>query len=411
MKSRLTTALSICALLIVAASVTAAEYETVRDRSAKAIMPASSLRGASYRVNDVVPTDGYTDRWSVNSDFGAFDVSGDAALRKLLIEIPAIVELQKTSKTKEFAKGVGGAAKAPLSFVKSLVTHPVDTVTGVPKGAYDLVENAAVSVSTTANPAEDSKLEQVLKMSSYKRDIAARLNVDPYSSNKVLQKNLNSIAWAATIGDWAFSAAMLPAGAAGSVVSNVRLANSVKNVIAQETPQRLRIINDEKMTAMGIAEELRKRFLDQPHFTPRHATIIVANLEQLRDVPGRDGFLTVALNAEDEAQANFYTAMAQMLRGYHETVAPLSGLTSLNRIVVGQAKTGQAFLPLPVDQLLWLERVERVSTQLKAYSGPGFNGKFDLWMTGVASPLARQELAARGFTVTEAVHTKVEVLD
>ena len=411
MKPRLATALAIGALLIVAASVTAAEYETVRDRSAKSILQASSLRGPNYRINDVVPTDGYTDRWSVSSDFGTFDVSGDAALRKLLVEIPAIAELQKTSKTKEFAKGVAGSAKAPLTFVKSLVTHPVDTVTGVPKGAYDLVENAAVSVSTTRNPAEDSRTEQILKMSSYKRDLAARLNVDPYSSNKVLQKNLNSIAWAATIGDWAFSAAMLPAGAAGSVVSNVRLANSVKNVITQETPQRLRIINDEKMTAMGIAEDLRKRFLDQPHFTPRHATIIVANLEQLGGVTGRDRFLTVALNAEDEAQANFYTAMAQMFRGYHQTVAPITGLTPLNRVVIGQAKTGQAFLPLPTDQLLWLERVDRVSAQLKGHSEPGFNGKFDLWMTGVASPLARSELAARGFTVTEAVHTKVEVID
>jgi hypothetical protein len=103
--------------------------------------------------------------------------------------------------------------------------------------------------------------------------------------------------------------------------------------------------------------------------------------------------------------------MAQMLRGYHETVAPLTGLTSLNRIVIGQAKTGQAFLPLPVDQLLWLDRVDRVSGHLKTYSGAGFNGKFDMWMTGVASPLARSELAARGFTVTEAVHTKVEILD
>jgi hypothetical protein len=167
---------------------------------------------------------------------------------------------------------MGGAAKAPVSFVKGLVTHPVDTVSGVPKGAYELVENASVSVSTTRNPAEDSRTEQ-------------------------LQKHLNSIAGASTLGDWAFSAVMLPAGATGSVVSNVRLANSMTNVLKDEPPQRLRIVNDETLTRLGIPADVRKRFRDQP----------------LAGVAGLDAFLNVAGDARDEGQANFYVAMAQPL--------------------------------------------------------------------------------------------------
>jgi hypothetical protein len=37
-------------------------------------------------------------------------------------------------------------------------------------------------------------------MSSHKRDLASKLNVDVYSSNKLLQKHLNSVAWAAEPG-------------------------------------------------------------------------------------------------------------------------------------------------------------------------------------------------------------------
>src|SRR5262249_45673932 len=257
-----------------------------------------------------------------------------------------------------------------------------------------------------------SRYAQALKMSSYKRDLASKLNVDVYSSNTELQKHLNGVAWAATLGDWAFSAAMLPAGVGGSVVSNVRMVNSLRNVLKEESPQRLRIINDEKLSAMGINEDLRKRFLDHPQFTPTHMTIITANLERLGSLTGRDAFLAVATYAQDEAQANFYMAMAQVLRGFHETVAPLTGLIPINRFVVAQTKTGQALVALPVDRLLWLDRVGLGSARLQSQDAPpGFNGPFDLWITGTASPLAKQQMATRGFTVTESVGSKVEVID
>jgi hypothetical protein len=409
MRVNLRTTLVAFATVLVATAGGTADYEAPRDRSAKDILAPTVLKGTHYRIRDVVATDGYTDRWTVDSDFGIFDVDGDGALRKLLLEIPAIAELSKASKTEAFTKGLGGAARAPIGFVKSLVTHPVDTISGVPKGAYELVENAGVSVSTTRNPAEDSRAEQLLKMSSHKRDFAAKLNVDVYSSNKVLQKHLNSIAWASTLGDWTFSAAMLPAGVGGTVVSNVRLADSVKNVLKDEPPQRLRIINDDILTKLGVQEDVRKRLLDHPNFTPRHTTIMCKNLEGLAGVTGLDAFLNVATEAQDETQANLYTAMAQLLRGYHQTVSPLTAIVGLNRITVAQTKGGQGFLPLPVDRLLWTDRVDRVSDQLKA-TNTG-TGKVDLWLTGTVSPRARQELGSRGFTVTENVQNRIEILD
>jgi hypothetical protein len=399
-------------VVLVAGPLAAADYEVPGERLAKDIVPAAMLKGPHHRIRDVVPTDGYTDRWTVDSDFGVFEVAGDGALRKLIPEIAAIAELRKFSKTEAFGKGLWNATKAPVGFVKSLVTHPVDTVTGVPKGAYEVVENVGTSVSTTRNPAEDSRAAQVLKMSSYKRDYANKLDVDVYSSNKVLQKYLNSVAWAASVGDLAFSVAMMPAGVGGTVVSNVRLANSVKNVVKEEPPQRLRIRNDETLTRIGIGEDLRKRFLDHPSFTPRQFTIICANLDALKDVGGRDAFLTVALGAQDEVQANFYTTMVQLLRGYHETVSALSGITPLNRITVAQARTGQAVLALPLDRLIWTDRVDQVSGHFTSgYSAGGFNGKVDLWLTGTASARARQTLATRGFSVIENAHLRVEVLD
>ena len=408
----MTKVLTVIGLLLVTNVAAAAEYEPPTDRSAKAILGPAAVKGQYYRIQDVVPTDGYTDRWTVKSDFGDFEVVGDGALRKLLGEINAIAELKKVSKTKEFVKGLGGAAKAPLSFVKSLATHPVDTVTGIPKGAYALVETAATAATNTRDTGQDSRAEELLKMSSFKRDLAARLGVDVYSSNKVLQKEMNGVAWAATAGDWAFSVAMLPAGVGGSVVSNLRTVNSVKNALKDEPPARLRIINDEKLQKMGIPDDLRKHFLDRPAFTPSQMTIIATSLEALGGVAGRDAFITLAIGAQDEAEANLYTAMIQILRGYHETVSPLIQIAPLNRLTVAQTKAGAALIAAPLDQLTWTERVDRVAGQLKGnYKPDGFTGRFELWLTGTASPVARQELEQRGFTVTDRAGTRVEVLD
>ncbi len=388
------------------------QHEVPQNRSAKDILPQGMLRGPNYRIQDVVVADGYMHRWTVKSDFGPFEVDGDGALRKLLNEIRAIAELRKVKKSEAFVKGLGGAAKAPVSLVKSLITHPVDTVTGVPKGAYQIMENVGTSATTTKDPSEDSKMAQALKMSSFKREAAAQLGVDVYSSNKVLQKELNSVAWASTLGDWAFSAAMLPAGAGGSVVSTVRTTASVKNALKEEPPARLRIINNEKLEKMGIPADLRNKFLDHPVFTPRHDTIITTNLEELQGVAGRDAFLTLALAAADEDEANFYMTMAQMLRGYHQTVAKLSALTPVRRLVVAQTQGGQAFIALPLDRIVWTERADQVSNNLKAtYQAPGFNGKFDAWVTGTSSPRARKELEGRGFKVEENVGKRIEVLD
>ena len=53
----------------------------------------------------------------------------------------------------------------------------------------------------------------------------------------------------------------------------------------------------------------------------------------------------------------------------------------------------------------------RFAKNLITYRAAGFKGKFDLWLTGMASPLAKQRLGERGMTVTEEVGKRVEIID
>src|SRR5262249_15374943 len=204
---------------------------------------------------------------------------------------------------------------------------------------------------------DDPAYKKALLMSGRKREYAAQLGVDPYSSNAVLQKELNSVAWAAAAGNLTVSVALAPVGGtAGAVVSGVRWSNALNEYMKTLPANRLRILNEGKLKTMGISPELIKRYLDHKAFTPRHDTILVEALARLGAARGRAQFLEAAMAAADEVDANFFTNMAQLMRGYHETVSPIVEIHRAgSRMLVAQTKGGSALVALPLDQLLWTE--------------------------------------------------------
>jgi hypothetical protein len=391
------------------AGVRGQPYEVPEPVRSADIVAKGPLTGPHYKIRPTAAYDGYMYRFVVDSDYGVFEPTGGGALRKVLNEIRALGALRDTKNLKAYGEGLKKSTKAPLAFVKNLATNPVDTLSGVPKGTYQIMENVGESLSTSRNPAQDSRAQEALKFSSWKRDHANRLGVDPYSRNTVLQKELNSVAWAATIGDWTTSLVLMPVGGtAVSVVSGLRMSESVKNALKEQPPARLRIMNDDRLKAMGIPEDLRKQFLDQPQYTPTQSTIMVEALSGLGSARGREAVLQAALGAEDDVMSTFFVNVGQLLRGYHETVSPISALRAVGqRLVVAETADGTTMIPLPVDHLIWTERVDQVSATLK----DGVSGTLQLWVTGTVSPAARTGLQGHGIDAVERAHERVAMLD
>lgn len=404
----LTVACAIGLLVGRGSAADAQPYETPQPARAADVVPKGAVTGPHYKIRPVVPHDGYMYRFTVDSDYGAFEATGAGALRKLLAEIPAITALRSTKNLKAYGDGLKKSTTAPLSFVKNLATNPVDTLSGVPKGTYQIMENVGESVATARNPAQETRAQDAIKFSQWKRDHASRLGVDPYTANKVLQKELNAVAWAATLGDWTTSLVLLPVGGPGvSVVTGLSMSESVRNALKDEPPPRLRIINDDKLKAMGIPDDLRKQFLDQPHYTPTQSTIMTDALSGLGAARGREALLQAALSAEDEVMSAFFVNVAQLLRGYHATVSPVSNVRGVGKRLVVAESAGGAMIPLPVDHLLWTERVDQASASFKE----GIPGKAQLWLTGTISAAARGQLQGRGFEIVEQANKRVPILD
>ncbi|MBI2254681.1 MAG: hypothetical protein HYU58_08690 [Proteobacteria bacterium] len=389
----------------------AEDFEIGSNVKASHILPANVLAGPHYRIADKVISDGLLYTFTVESEYGTFQPTGTYALQKVLNEIRVIAALKDISRTEAFAQSVLYAAKSPLRFGESMITDPVDTITGVPRGLFAIFENVAESVSSDANPSEDARIKQALMVSSWKREYCADMGCDVYSSNKSLQEELNRIGWAAAIGGLTVSGATTVAsGGAVMAFSLVRTSDQLNEALRSEPPSRLRIINEEKLEDLGINHELAEHFLDHPAFTPRHATLIVEALHDMKGVKGLDRFLELCLRAQDEVGANFYQNTAEILRGYHTKNARLTEIIPVLGVAAASAANGHVVVAVAWDNGVYDPAIaKRIDYGRAQFEKAGFKKGFDIWTTGTASKRLKEELAKRGFTLAEHIEQKVPI--
>ncbi len=389
------------------------KFEGPTNQKASDILPPQLLSGPHFRVRDKVVSYGYMHHFVVDSDYGVFEVTGDFALRKLIREIGAIAVLSDIKRSQAYLDGLKNAAVQPLQFGANLLTDPVDTISGVPKGITRLFENVATGLTTKADPSQDNKVKQMLAVSANKRELAHRLGVDVYSSNSVLQKELNSVAWATALGSLTLSAALAPVGGpAVMAVSATRAAQQVTELNKEYPPERLRQINEQKLLAMGIPSYTVSLFLDHPSFTTTHDSVITNSLEALQGAKGRDMFLQQATTADDEETANFYMYVAETLRGLQQKGAKIQDIWVFGPLVFARAANGTVLVPLPLDQAFWTERAsQRVPDGITAYKAQNPNArKFEFWVTGTVTKLAKDQLAKLGASVVERCDKQIEYI-
>jgi hypothetical protein len=419
MLNRAARAWSLAALLSTALPMTAlaAGYETFQPRPIQEVVSANLVSGPHYRMAPTVRTFDYLNEFVVSTDYGLFTPRSDAMLRRLMREIPAIAALQQITLTDAYGKALAQAALSPIRGVQNLVTNPVQTVEAVPGAIFDIFGRVTQGVESTVNgdktKYEDGAIAQALQMSSYKRDYARKLGVDPYSSNPVLQKELDSVAWAAAAGNLTVSAASM--AVASPIVTGLSLARNLDqavNIVAAEPSSELTIRDKKMMARMGIPGNLQNAFLGQTQFSPRHKYLLLSALDAMPQTAGRAAVLEAALNANSEQMALFYQQLAELLDGYDEKIAHIVSLQRYNRLVIARDVTGKSVILAPIDYVIWNERAAAAAQGIARQLGlrPG-SGKFELWVTGQASAEFKQEAQARGVGVQERVVLRLPLID
>jgi hypothetical protein len=196
--------------------------------------------------------------------------------------------LKNVTKSEAFLKSLKDQAGKPLVFVKDVVTKPVDTLTGIPKGVGRLFGNISESVTTKRNPAQESRTSEGLLVGSLAGSTWILLQ------HQVLQETGQDRQAASSVPGQ--RRRQIPiSGPASSVITATSLSKSFNNILTTEPPTSIRIINEEKLKQMGINPDVAKAYLDQPIYTPRQNLLLVDSLARLGAATGRDAYLNASL--------------------------------------------------------------------------------------------------------------------
>ena len=408
-----------------------ADFEKPPTLTARDLVPAGRLQGPGYRIDDAVPTDGFLATFTVRSDYGVFTARGPGMLEIRLREVAGLRQLEAISKSAAFVEGLRASATEFGGQVKELVTNPVETVKAMPEGVGRFFErigrgaktgmqklgdaNAAqnapappppgpgaglpgasppgakpdVSVTTEAAKAAGSVTRDAFGYDDRRRQLAKEVGVDPYTTNPVLRKQLDDVAWAAFAGGLGVTAmkSMVP----GSMV--IGTSTMLTDWVYDTPPGDLKVRNEKALLAMEVSQEAVDHLLRHPWYTLTRQSRLVLALARLGGVTGRADVMPLALSVASEAQARFVVGAVEMLARYHEKVAPLAKVEVLGT-VVARTRAGTLVVPGSVDLLAWTPTIDRFvrRSDLKAATKV-------LWLSGHATPRARSELERRGWTV------------
>lgn len=374
------------------------------------------LEGPHHRVAETVGSDGFVHLYSVASDYGEFQVAGDDMLRKRVREIRALAVLDEMSATREFASAAARGLKSPFVATWNLIRHPVDTVLGIPGSAWEAIRRTSELARSERGALEQSAFREFIGFEARKRELAHRLGVDPYSSNRVLQTKLNRFAWVSYAGGFPFM--LVPfQGESQQTSAPTGLAtpeSRLGELLRDYSPEDLRRLNRIELAVIGIPDPLAHDFLDHPWFSPRHETVFV---ESLAAVEARSSIACVeaALSAGSEFDAIFYQRAVELLRAFDEHRASVTRCVVIGSadpgrpVLAGVTDDGTLVVPEVVDYLVWTRPTKALAEEIAEDLPPELGvSQRELLLSGTLSAKARSEFESRGIAVLPNAFQRLE---
>jgi hypothetical protein len=351
------------------------------------LLPATPLSGPGYTVQPQATTNGAMGQYTIvadpsvfHDDAGTYYVESADMLKIRLSEIPAIAELDGMSNSDVFAKALVSSAVRPVGAAANMIMHPMDTVTGLPSGVGDLFGRVSLGATTIASSATSSfgsgkaagqagnATLTALGYDQVRRQLAHELHVDPYSSDPILTKKLNHVAWVMFSARMTVSAAMM--AVPGSMIIT---AVTVTNDLVYQTPRAdLIILVQKKLKSFGLSQEEIVVFTTNTALPLSLQVDAVKALEALGDIPGRRAAAVTLGNMMTEYQARFIVTSLHMLAQWSQQRSHITriqapgvlvahdgnGARSARRLTTCRDKVQQGLRPIPAEDLaarvLWI---------------------------------------------------------
>jgi hypothetical protein len=399
----------------------AAGYENPTGLKAADFVPAPMLQGELYSVSENVTLEGGLPRFTIKSQYGEWQARGREMLEIRISELPAFVQVDKISKTDEFAKAAGKALAAPVEAVGELVAHPVDTVSNIGSGIGLIASRIANMAGQAANKvgdtvSGDTKAQKpILKeqpaisegvakpraviggplgYNSARRDWAQQLKVDPYTNNAALSDKLGDLAAASFAGS--FPVNLTLGMVAAPLQYTVQFNEQGQLEAYQYSPIDIEMRNTDRLKKMGVEGLPVRTLMRNSYFTPTLQTSLVLALESLGNVPGRVAVVEFASRAASDIEARYVINSIGLLTQYSRTVTPITVVQSADNVLAAGTADGKMIIPVAMDYIPWVKPVDDF-----AHRTDLTGSERRVLVSGIVTPQAKEELAKLGWQVSD----------
>jgi hypothetical protein len=385
-------------------------YELAPVLDASAVVPEDIRGSPLYTIHPDVYNDGRFNHYLIESPYGSFVAEGAAMLAVRAHEIYATATLVEMSGGEAFGRGLGEGLKdvvtGPFRAVAGVFRNPLNLVRVLPRDAIRAVEITTGIVKVVGSGFGKDDVKDLMGYTDARRDLAGQLQVDASTSNPVLSQALDEMAWR-------YYAGGLPISIGEDFVPGVPIprlsvwgggmgAGSLIRTIQPGSASR-------KMRRMDVERPWRKALDDHPHLRGRHLDAMADTLYEMKDVPNRAAFFHAIFLVDSETLSLSYVAEAELLRLYHETVAPLTDVGAAEGRLYARSEAGELVIPWCADHLAWTPELEADLDRLRAaWAAEHDAAPVVLWTTGTVSDAAGEALEARGVQVCERVSGPVE---
>jgi hypothetical protein len=395
-----------CFLLMQLTAVVAQAVETPPSFNAAQISGINRI-GANYTIQNPVYSDGLLRIYVLTTPYGEITVQGDEMLRMRLNELTALALLEKLSNSESFGKALTQAGLSPVMFAGRLLTNPIGTVQSTLAGVGGFFGRVGSGIAN-AGKTQDNAVASLLGVTDQRRQLAATYGVDPYTDFPPLNAKLEQLSQAAALGGLVVTGALLAVpGAAGIIVSNLSTAYKLNDIGIAElarnyTASQILDLNRKRLAAMGVDPDLSARLLENRNYTPIDLAAIVAALDSMAAVEGREAFVACAAAVDTRAIAFVMRRQAELMADDYRLHGGYVRFVALVGYPYVVTRDGRVVTVAPIDALSWTSETaagfERVTAERK-HIAPNAHG--ELRITGQATALAKRWFNAHGWTVLE----------
>ena len=247
-------------------------------------------------------------------------------MKERLYEEEAIGVLRRIKDSDAYQKGLDAAMEAPLTLTRNTLNDPVATLESIPDGLSNLMQDLGAAISSAGSGQSDDDnalVKDLIGFNTVKRRLASELGVDVYSTNLLLQQEMDDVAWSMFAGGAVIDVALAAAPLAASLAIELSEQANTGSLSWRIPPATLQQAMVRSLKQYGLTDAEIESVVFHKTCNLNHLSSMVTNMQAMAAVKGIDRFFRQVAGLNTELDCRIHQKAAMMAYLYHANKLPL----------------------------------------------------------------------------------------